>query len=176
MQFQIVHSGYDARVWFPLWRKPPMPQFSCGAILLNPESRGEVTLGSDDPLALPQVQFNFMSADGDRDRLRKGFRFIREFMTTGPAAELAETELAPGFAAEDDAAIDAWLRASLISAGHPAGTCAMGSVVDSELRVKGVNGLRVADASVMPDIIRGNTHAPTVMIAEKASDLIRGSG
>ena len=175
MQFQIVHSGYDARVWFPFWRKPPMPQFSCGAILLNPESRGEVTLGSGDPLALPQVQFNFMSADGDRDRLRKGFRFIREFMTTGPAAGLAETELAPGFAAEDDAAIDAWLRASLISAGHPAGTCAMGSVVDSQLRVKGVDGLRVADASVMPDIIRGNTHAPTVMIAEKASDLIRGS-
>jgi len=175
IQFQIVHSGYDARIWFPFWRKPPVPQFSCGAILLDPESRGEVTLRSADPLALPQVQFNFMSADADKQRLRAAFRFTRRFMSTGPAAELAEVEIAPGFAAQDDAAIDAWLRASLISAGHPTSTCAMGSVVDDMLRVKGVEGLRVADASVMPTIVRGNTHAPTVMIAEKASDLVRRS-
>lgn len=172
LQFQIVHSGYDARVWFPLWRSRPTAMFSCGAILLNPESRGEVTLAGADPHVLPRVQFNFMQAEGDRQRLLKGFRFIRRFMTTGPAAEMAETELAPGPAAQDDEAILGWLRASLISAGHPAGTCAMGSVVDSELRVKGVAGLRVADASIMPDVIRGNTHAPTVMIAEKAADMI----
>jgi choline dehydrogenase len=152
-----------------------MAQFSCGAILLDPDSRGEVTLASADPLEPPQVQFNFMSTEGDKARLRRGFRFIRHFMTTGKAAELADIELAPGFAVEDDAAIDGWLRASLISAGHPTSTCAMGSVVDSALRVKGVDGLRVADASIMPNIVRGNTHAPTVMIAEKASDLIRGS-
>lgn len=175
LQFQIVHSGYDARIWFPFWRNPPTPQYSCGAILLDPESRGEVTLRSADPLALPQVQFNFMSAERDKQRLRSGFRFARTFMTTGPAAALADVELAPGFAAQDDAAIDAWLRASLISAGHPTSTCAMGSVVDDALRVKGIDGLRVADASVMPVIVRGNTHAPTVMIAEKASDLVRGS-
>lgn len=175
MQFQIVHSGYDARIWFPLWRKPPTPMFSCGAILLNPESRGEVTLGSADPLALPKVQFNFMHADGDKQRLLKGFSFIREFMTTGPAAKLAELELAPGMQAQDEEAILGWLRASLISAGHPTSTCAMGSVVDSELRVEGVSGLRVADASIMPQVIRGNTHAPAVMIAEKAADLMRAA-
>ncbi len=175
MQFQVVHSGYDARVWFPIWRKPPTPMFSCGAILLNPESRGEVTLGSSDPMALPKVQFNFMSAQGDQQRLLKGFHFIRKFMTTGPAADLAEFELAPGMDAQEDEAILGWLRASLISAGHPTSTCAMGSVVDSQLQVKGVDGLRVADASVMPQVVRGNTHAPTVMIAEKAADLIRAS-
>lgn len=173
LQFQIVHSGYDARVWFPGWRKPPTPMFSCGAILLNPESRGEVTLASADSLALPRVQFNFMSAEGDRERLRRGFRFIRRFFATRPASELVDAELAPGSQARTDDEIDAWLRSSLISAGHPAGTCAMGSVVDNQLRVSGVDGLRVADASIMPTIIRGNTHAPTVMIAEKAAELIR---
>ncbi len=172
LQFQIVHSGYDARPWFPGWRKAPLPMFSCGAILLDPESRGEVTLQSADPLALPAVQFNFMSAPGDRQRLRKGFRFTRRFFATEAARPLVKQELAPGPDAADDAAIDGWLRASLISAGHPTSTCAMGDVVDARLRVQGVEGLRVADASVMPDVIRGNTHAPTVMIAEKAAELL----
>ncbi|MGZ3245597.1 MAG: GMC family oxidoreductase [Croceibacterium sp.] len=174
LQFQIVHSGYGARIWFPGWRKPPTPMFSSGAILLDPESRGEVTLASADPLALPRVQFNFMSAEGDRARLRRGFRFIRMFFSTAPASGLIEGELAPGPQAQDDEQIDAWLRASLISAGHPTSTCAMGSVVDDALRVVGVERLRVADASVMPKVIRGNTHAPTVMIAEKAAELILG--
>jgi choline dehydrogenase len=146
--------------------------FSSGAILLNPESRGEVTLASADPLALPRVQFNFLSTEGDRERLRRGFRFIRRFFATLPASDMVEAELAPGPQAQSDEEIDAWLRTSLISAGHPTGTCAMGTVVDSDLRVFDVDGLRVADASVMPNIIRGNTHAPTVMIAEKAAELI----
>lgn len=174
LQFQIVHSGYDARIWFPGWRTPPTPMFSCGAILLNPESRGEVTLASSEPLRLPRVQFNFMSAQGDRERLRRGFRFIRRFFATRPASQLAEVELAPGPGVESDEEIDGWLRASLISAGHPVGTCAMGSVVGSDLKVAQVDGLRVADASVMPTVIRGNTHAPTVVIAEKAAELVAG--
>jgi len=174
LQFQIVHSGYDARIWFPGWRSSPTSMFSCGAILLNPESRGEVTLASAEPLVLPRVQFNFISVESDRERLRRGFRFIRQFFATAPASGLVETELAPGLNAQSDAEIDAWLRASLISAGHPTSTCAMGSVVDDALRVIGVERLRVADASVMPNVIRGNTHAPTVMIAEKAADLIGG--
>src|SRR5690606_9973384 len=147
---------------------------SCGAILLDPESRGEVTLASGDHRDLPKVQFNFMSAPGDRERLRSGFRFIRRFFATAPASTLVQGEMAPGAEVESDDAVEAWLRASLISAGHPVGTCAMGSVVDSALKVHGIAGLRVADASIMPTIIRGNTHAPTVMIAEKAADLIAG--
>ena len=174
LQFQIVHSGYDARIWFPGWRKPPTPMFSCGAILLNPESRGEVTIASADPLALPRVQFNFLGAAGDRERLRRGFRFIRQFFSTAPASDMVEVELAPGPQAQSDEDINAWLRASLISAGHPTSTCAMGTVVGSDLRVFGVDRLRVADASVMPNVVRGNTHAPTVMIAEKAAELIGG--
>ena len=117
-----------------------------------------------------------MSTEGDRDRLRRGFRFIRRFFETEPARDLAEVELAPGPDVESDEQVDAWLRASLISAGHPTSTCAMGRVVSSELKVAGVDGLRVADASVMPNVIRGNTHAPTVMIGEKAADLIAQSG
>ena len=175
LQFQVVHSGYDARVWFPGWRKSPTAMFSCGAILLDPESRGAVTLSAADPLALPDVQFNFMSAPGDGERLRRGFRFIREFMATQAAAPLVKAELAPGPGAQSDAEIDGWLRSSIISAGHPTSTCAMGSVVDSELRVHGVARLRVADASIMPNVIRGNTHAPTVVIAEKAADMIRAA-
>ncbi|MEO5706309.1 MAG: GMC family oxidoreductase N-terminal domain-containing protein [Alteraurantiacibacter sp.] len=172
IQFQIVHSGYDAQPWFPLWRKRPTDMLTAGAILLNPESRGEVTLASADPRALARVQFNFLSAASDVERLRRAFRFARRFLATDSAKAVAAVELAPGAEAQDDAAIDAWLRASLISAGHPAGTCAMGKVVDSALRVHGVERLRVADASIMPALIRGNTHAPTVMIAEKAADLI----
>ena len=174
IQFQIVHSGYDARPWFPLWRKPPTPMFSCGAILLDPESRGEVTLASSDPATLPRVQFNFMTAEGDRARLVRGFRFIRRFLATDAASKVTAFELAPGPDAQSDEAIEGWLKASLISAGHPVGTCAMGSVVDNELRVAGTDGLRVADASIMPTIVRGNTHAPAVVIAEKAASLIAG--
>ncbi|MCX7675755.1 MAG: GMC oxidoreductase, partial [Alteraurantiacibacter sp.] len=173
IQFQIVHSGYDARPWFPGWRVRPADVLSCGAILLDPESRGQVTLASADPHELARVQLNFLTAEGDRERLRRGFRFIRRFLSTQAAQKVAAHELAPGPDTQDDAAIDAWLRASVISAGHPAGTCAMGKVVDSALRVKGVDALRVADASVMPALIRGNTHAPTVVIAEKAAELIR---
>lgn len=94
LQFQIVHSGYYARPWFPGWRKAPTPMFSCGSILLNPESRGEVKLASADPLTLPEVQFNFMSTEGDRERIRKGFRFIRKFFETLPASQLVECEVA----------------------------------------------------------------------------------
>src|SRR5690606_11717076 len=96
LQLHIVHSGYDARPWLPGWRKSPMPLFSCGSILLNAASRGEVTLASPDPLELPAVQFNFMGAEGDRERLRRGFRFIRRFFESSTAAAQTEAELAPG--------------------------------------------------------------------------------
>src|SRR5690606_19735222 len=106
LQFQIVHSGYDARPWFPGWRKPPMPLFSCGSIVLDPESRGEVTLRSADPLALPAVQFNFMGAEHDRERLRRAFRFIRRFFATPAAAAMVEAELAPGAHVQSDEEIE----------------------------------------------------------------------
>jgi choline dehydrogenase len=178
VQFQIVHSSYAARPWFPGWRKGAGHQFSVGALLLNPESRGSVTLGSADPSALPKILLNFMEAEGDRLRLRYSFRFMRRFFATEPARSLVAAELAPGPEAESDEAIDGWLRATVMSGGHPVGTCAMGmddrAVLDAELRLRGIEGLRVVDASSMPRIIRGNTNAPVIMMAERAADLILG--
>jgi choline dehydrogenase len=178
LQFQIVHSSYEARPWFPGWRKGAGHQYSAGVLLLNPESRGAVTLGSKLPEALPKVLLNFLSADGDRARLRESVRFMRRFFATEPAKSLTAAELAPGAAAESDEAIDGWLRATVMSGGHPTSTCAMGTgsdaVLDAELKVRGIAGLRVVDASSMPCIIRGNTNAPVIMMAEKAADMILG--
>jgi len=172
-QFQIVHSSYAARPWFPGWRKGAGHQFSLGVLLLNPESRGSVTLRSPDPADLPKVQLNFLSAEGDVVRLRDAVRFMRKFMAASPANELVGAELAPGEGITDaDEAIDGWNRATVMSGGHAACTCAMGDVVDAELKLRGIDGLRIADASVMPNLIRGNTNAPVIMIAEKAADMI----
>lgn len=109
---------------------------------------------------------------------RDMLRFIRRFFATKPAAELVSAELAPGPAAQSDAELDAYVRATIHTGMHPVGTCAMGhdarAVVDDELKVHGVAGLRVVDTSVMPRIISGNTSAPAMMIAEKAADMILG--
>lgn len=177
-QFQIVHSSYEARPWFPGWRKGAGHQFSAGVLLLDPESRGSITLGSPDPAALPKVLLNFLATQGDRARLREAIHFMRRFFHTAPASDLIATELAPGPQAESDEALNGWLDAIVMSGGHPTSTCAMGTgdqaVVDAELKVRGLAGLRVVDASVMPNIIRGNTNAPVIMIAEKAADMILG--
>jgi choline dehydrogenase len=176
LQFQVSHTSYMARVWFPGWRKGAGHQLTAGCVLLNPESRGAVTLGSADPSAPPRVLLNFMAAPGDRQRLRAAMRLMRDFFATEAGAATVATEIAPGAAADSDEAIDGWLDASTISGGHPACTCAMGTgpdaVLDAELRVRGIAALRVADASSMPQIIRGNTNAPTIMIAEMAADLV----
>lgn len=178
LQFQIVHASYAARPWFPGWRKGAGHQFSAGTLLLNPESRGNISLRSANPEALPKIQLNFLSAPGDLQRLLWSMHFMRRFFSTAPARDLVAAEVAPGPDAADDAALEAWLRATARSGGHPACTCAMGTgedaVLDAELRVRGVDGLRVVDASSMPALIRGNTNAPVIMIAEKAADLILG--
>jgi choline dehydrogenase len=178
LQFQIVHSSYQARPWFPGWRKGAGHQYSAGVLLLDPESRGSVTLSSKAPEALPKILLNFLSAEGDRLRLRESIRFMKRFFATEPARSLTAAELAPGVQADSDEAIDGWLRATVMSGGHPVGTCAMGAgdeaVLDAQLKLRGIEGLRVVDASSMPRIIRGNTNAPVIMIAEKAADMILG--
>jgi choline dehydrogenase len=112
--------------------------------------------------------------------MRNIIKFARRFFATAPASSLVAGELKPGPGEQGDAAIDAYLTASVRTAMHPTSTCAMGTdnmaVVDGQLRVHGLSGLRVADASIMPAIVGGNTNAPTIMIAEKAVDLIRGIG
>jgi choline dehydrogenase len=147
---------------------------------LNPESRGRVDLRSADPLERPRIQFNYLSTEGDRATLRRAVRIVREVMAQPAMARYRDEELAPGADVQGDAAIDAWARAAAVSDYHPAGTCRMGiagdplAVVDEQLRVIGLEGLRVADASVMPRVVSGNTNAPSMMIGEKCADMIRG--
>ena len=168
----------DADIWFPLI-KPPLPHaFEACPSLLYPESRGEVTLRSTDPADKPRILFNFLQAESDRLAMRAGVKLIREMYSQGPLGEMIDKEIKPGPGVVTDDEIDAYLRKSMELDHHPVGTCAMGindeAVVDPQLRVSGVEGLRVVDASVMPVTIGGHTTAPTIMIAEKAADMILG--
>ena len=125
-----------------------------------------------------RIHWNFLATDGDKAAMRASFRAMREVGRQRPMAAFLEREIIPGDDARSDSEIDAHIRASAITAHHPLGTCRMApdgdplGVVDTELRVRGVAGLRVVDASVMPNMIGGNINAAIVMIAEKAADLI----
>jgi choline dehydrogenase len=143
-----------------------------------PESRGHVTLRSADPRDPPRITLNFLGTEGDRATARQCIRLTREVYNTRPLADWIEKETSPGAHVASDAEIDAFTRRAAEVGHHPVGTCAMGigpsAVVDPQLRVRGLEGLRVVDASIMPTVPGGNTNAPTIMIAERAADLIRG--
>jgi len=156
----------------PYLTKPFVDGFACVVVLLRPESRGRVELASADPAAAPRIRQNFLSAPRDWAKLRAGVRLARSVARQGALQRFIAQEL--GRPKESDAEIDAHVRAASITVHHPLGTCRMGDVVDEELRVKGVQALRVVDASVLPDLVGGNINAPIMMIAEKAADLIRG--
>ena len=147
---------------------------------MRSKSRGFVRLRSRDPREAPRIVFNYMSHRDDWEEMRACVRLTREIMAASAFDPYRGREIQPGAEATDDAAIDAFIRAKAESAYHPSGTCKMGSaadagaVVDAELRVIGVEALRVVDASVMPSITNGNLNAPTIMIAEKAADHILG--
>ncbi|MEA2386766.1 MAG: choline dehydrogenase [Thermoleophilaceae bacterium] len=150
---------------------------SFGACLLTPESAGTVSLRSNDPTAKPAIRHNFYAEQADVDRMLTGLRKVYEIAGQGPLAAYCR-ELWLGPASDSDADLRAHMGRSSQVLYHPAGTCAMGSgpeaVVDHELRVRGTEGLRVVDCSIMPKVVRGNTNAPTIMIGERAADLIRG--
>jgi len=152
--------------------------YAVSPVALYPRSRGRLTLASADPLAAPAIDANLLGVPEDIDPLIRAIRLVRRVFAAAPFRKYAATEAAPGPAVQSDAEIAAYIRATSYTVHHPAGTCRMGSdpdaVLDPELRVRGLDGLRVADASVMPMLIGGNTNAPVVMIAEKAADLIRG--
>jgi choline dehydrogenase len=147
-----------------------------GPVLISPKSRGRITLRSGDPMAKPRILGNHLTEPEDVAALVAGIRIAREIAAEGPLAEAVGREIFPGRDVETDDDIEADVRRRVELLYHPVGTCRMGSdddaVVDPSLRVRGIERLRVVDASVMPLIPGGNTHAPTVMIAEKASDLI----
>lgn len=180
LQMLVSPTSIFARPWFPGWRRGVGHQLSMACVLLHPESRGKVSLRSADPRDKPRIQLNLLQAEADRAGFRRIVGFVRRFFATAPAAGLVAQELKPGPAVQGDDAIDAHVRASVRTAMHPTSTCAMGTdglaVVDGQLRVHGLSGLRIADASIMPTIVGGNTNAPTIMIAEKAADLVRGRG
>nr|WP_239067001.1 GMC oxidoreductase [Actinomadura bangladeshensis] len=141
------------------------------------ESRGALTLRSANPCAKPLIDPNYLADKADLDILVAGVRQAREIAATGPLASLIGGEWAPGEQVESDEAIVGFIRRQVATLFHPTSTCAMGdgdAVCDTSLRVRGVEGLRVVDASVMPSVPRGNTNAPTIAIAERAADLIRG--
>jgi choline dehydrogenase len=148
---------------------------------MRPTSRGWVRLASADPRQPPRIQFNYLATEADCREFRDGVHLTREIFAQKAFDPYRGPELAPGPAVTTDAEIDAHLRRKAESAYHPSCSCRMGAegdrmaVVDGELRVRGVEGLRVVDASVMPSIVSGNLNAPTIMIAEKAADLILGN-
>lgn len=152
--------------------------FMCHVCQLRPESRGHIALRSDDPAATPLIQPNYLSEARDRETMRDAFKAMRDVMHQPALSRLSNGEIWPEPSVRSDAEIDAFIRASGGTVYHPVGTCRMGgdddAVVDETLSVRGVEGLRVVDASVMPTLVGGNTHAPTVMIAEKAADMILG--
>jgi choline dehydrogenase-like flavoprotein len=153
--------------------------YSCHVCLLRPKSRGSLTLASADPLAAPRIDPNFLADDDDTRRLVKGFRLMREILSQPALAGYRGRELADSAAACSDAQIEAFVRSHADTIYHPVGTCRMGSdalaVVDPQLRVRGLEGLRVVDASIMPSIVGGNTNAPVIMIGEKAAEMIKAS-
>lgn len=153
--------------------------FSCHVCLLQPRSRGRVTLAGADPGQLPAVDPNFLAEPDDLQRLVKGFRRMRDILQAPALAGYRGRELAASAQAQSDVQIEHFIRNHADTIYHPVGSCRMGNgpldVVDAGLRVHGVDGLRVVDASIMPRIVSGNTNAPVIMVAEKAADLIKAS-
>lgn len=170
----------ESQPWFPGFRKKPKDAFMCRPAVLHPESRGELKLKSNDPRDNAAIFQKFLSAEKDWETLRAGFDMVREIANQKPLDPFRGRELQPGPGVTSKADIDAYIRQTAWTVHHPAGTCKMGTknddmaVVDNELRVRGVESLRVIDASVFPDMPGGNINAPVIMMAEKASDLMLG--
>ena len=178
VQFLFNAAPMTASPYLWPFKRAYQDAYACRAAVLRPESRGTVELVSADPAAPPRIKQNFLASDRDRKTLYAGLRMAREVCRQPALAPFMAKEIAP--AGNSDADLDAHIQKDGITVHHPLGTCKMGlasdpmAVVDGELRVLGVDDLRVVDGSVMPDLIGGNINAPIIMIAEKAADLIRG--
>ncbi|HWM48190.1 MAG TPA: GMC family oxidoreductase N-terminal domain-containing protein [Xanthobacteraceae bacterium] len=169
--------GFDAELWFPGLTAPPIHRYTVSPAVLHPHSRGWVKLRSADPQAPPRIFFNMLRERADMDTMVAAFKASREIYAREPMRSLVTESHWPDPSVKTDAQIEAFLRQGVGPMHHPVGTCSMGvgpdAVVDAELRVRGIDGLRVADASIMPDEPSGNTNIPAIMVGEKASDLIR---
>lgn len=169
-------------------RKPTFPRsvqkerveanhgFSLRVGPVNPESRGQISLRSADPMDRPRINANYLQTEFDIRTMINAIRMTRDVIKQKAFDKYRGKELAPGPAVETDAELTKWLRANAMTTFHPVGTCKMGNdpmaVVDAQLKVHGIEGLRVADASIMPIISSGNTNAPAIMIGERAAEFI----
>ena len=180
IQFLTRFVPPESLPWFPGFRKKPKDAFMCRPAVLHPESRGEIRLKSNDPHDKAAIYQRFLSAEKDWQTLRTGFDMVRDVAHQKALDPFRGKEIQPGVGVTSRADIDDHIRRTAWTVHHPAGSCKMGTdkdnmaVVDQELRVRGIEALRVVDASVMPDMPGGNINAPVIMMAEKASDYISG--
>jgi choline dehydrogenase-like flavoprotein len=178
IEFMFRGLPTHALLWFPIFKKGYVDGYGIRPTLLHPDSRGEILLRSSDPRERMRIHYHFFSAPNDLPTLREGFKRAREVAYQKPLDPYRGAETTPGDKVKTDAEIDAYIRRTAITAHHPCGTCPMGttpeSVLDPELKVRGIEGLRVVDASAMPDIVSAHINACVLMLAEKASDMIRG--
>jgi 4-pyridoxate dehydrogenase len=180
VQIVTAAAPHEARPYLFPFIRPYQDLFVSRVILLRPESRGEIRLASADPRAKPSIRPNMLTKDRDWETLRAGVRILRDLARQASMRSFVGGEAGPAPQNDSDREIDAFLRAGAQTFRHTLGTCRMGqvtdpaAVVDPALRVIGTKSLRVVDASVMPDMVGGNINSPVIMIAEKASDLIRG--
>jgi choline dehydrogenase len=177
IQMMCLPLSGDARLWLPGLQKKPVSRLSVRTGYLPMKSRGWVKLRSADPRDPPRIFLNMFSESGDIEGMIRSIRLTRSIYTQSPLSEMIARENLPGGETDSDDALEAHIRAHATHRAHPACSCRMGTdegaVVDAELRVRGIDGLRIADASVMPSLPRGNPNLPIMMIGEKAADLIR---
>ncbi len=180
IQFLTRFVPPESQPWFPGVRKRPKDAFMCRPVVLHPTSRGEIRLRSADPRAHVAIHQNFLATEEDWNTFLTGFDMVRDVAHQKPLDAFRGREINPGVEVQSRADIMAYMRRTAWTVHHPLGTCKMGAdadplaVVDDQLRVRGAEGLRVIDASVIPDMPGGNINAPIIMIAERAADLIRG--
>ncbi|MGA7488259.1 MAG: GMC family oxidoreductase N-terminal domain-containing protein [Xanthobacteraceae bacterium] len=178
VQLTVMTVSNSAALWIPGMTAPPLYCFSTRIGALHPQSRGFVRLASNNPQDKPRIWFNMFAAEEDLSTMIRGVRACRDIFRHSPLREMTDGEISPGPDVTSDEALADAIRRNAGHRSHPVGTCRMGAdagaVVDAQLRVRGIERLRVVDASVMPETPSGNTNVPCIMIGEKAADMLRG--